>query len=291
LLRSLGRELAKLISAAALMIGYLMVGLTRRKQGLHDVLAATAVVREGPARILLAVIVAFAGVLVPIIAVVMFGAFFAGLMAIFMGGMGTDAMKPVPQESQPARQPKPKPAATQAATPSPAATPAPAATPSPAAATPAPASEAKPAATTALPASTARTEAKPVVVPKAARPELAAAPAAQKPPAVEAIAMPAYRPGVEGPKYSDLTTAVLYRDPEAVEALLKFGKWPDKPDPKGWTPLMVAAQLGDVRSAELLLKAGADPNLSVQGGVSAGSIARERRDGAMLALLQRHGLR
>ena len=54
---------------------------------------------------------------------------------------------------------------------------------------------------------------------------------------------------------------------------------------------MAAARLGDIRSAELLLMAGADPNLSAQGGLSAGSIARGRGDGAMLALLQRNGLR
>jgi uncharacterized RDD family membrane protein YckC len=406
LLRSLGRELAKFVSAAIFMIGYLMVGFTGRKQGLHDVLAATVVVREGPARILLAIVVACLSVLIPIIAVLMFGAFFAGLMAVLMGGMVDDAMKmkPVPQESQPARQPKARPAETRAAAPPPAATtssptlstPPPAATtPAPVAATPA--SDPKPAAAApaggasrfvgawtnedkqtrgitrvaiasegdklkvhmwgsctpkecdwgevSVPAKEAdggtlsvtwsmkfkvekqqlallpggvlqvtgnaqfidnsgrpaRSYTERFVLPKpsveaapapvAAAKPATAAPAAPRLKPEEAIVVPANRPGVEGPKYNDVMTAVLYRDPAAIEELLKLGKWADKPDKSGLTPLMVAARLGDIRSAELLLKAGADPNLSAQGGVSAGSVARERGDGAMVALLQRHGLR
>jgi len=409
LLRSIGRELAKFVSAAIFMIGYLMVGFTGRKQGLHDVLAATVVVREGPARIVLAIIVAFLSVLIPIIAVVAFGAFFAGLMAVFMGGMADDAMKmkPVPQQSQPAQQPKPKPrpAEAKAEAPPPAATPPVAAAAPALAPAPAPAVEAKPAAApvaaapvttggaarfvgawvnedkrtggltrvaiasdgdklkvhmwgkcepkdcdwgeVSVPAKEAEggtfsvtwstsfkvdkqqlallpdgvlqvtgnvqfidksgrpsrgyTErfvlpgaapAKPAAVAPvaAAKPE-AAAPPAPRPKAEEAIVMPAYRPGVDGPKYNDLMSAVLYRDAAAVEALLKLGKWADKPDPSGLTPLMVAAQIGDAACAEALLKGGADPNLSGPRGVSAGSIAREKRDGAMLSLLQRHGLR
>jgi ankyrin repeat protein len=86
-------------------------------------------------------------------------------------------------------------------------------------------------------------------------------------------------------------TAVLYGDADGVAELLKLGKWVDKPDSQGLTPLMSAVQKGDARTAELLLKGGADPNLSSNAGASAGSIARERRDGAMLALLQQHGLR
>jgi uncharacterized RDD family membrane protein YckC len=418
LLRSVGRELAKIVSAAILMIGYLMVGFTGRKQGLHDVMAATVVVREGPARILLALFVALLSVLIPIIAVLAFGAFFAGLMAVFMGGMmGGDAMKmkPVPQESRPVQQPKPKPAATKVEAPAPtvAATPAPAAAPAaetkPAAAASAAAAPAggasrfvgawtnedkqtrgitrvaiasegdklkvhmwgsctpkecdwgevavpakdaeggalsvtwstsfkvdkqqlallpdgvlqvtgnaqfidnsgrpargyterfvRPGAAQAKP-ETAKPEAPKPEAPKpvaAAKPEpvapaAAAAPAAPapRPKAVETIVMPAYRPGVEGPKYNDLMTAVLYRDPVAVADLLKLGKWVDKRDPSGLTPLMVAAQIGDVPTAEALLQGGADPTLSGPRGVSAASIAREKRNAAMLALLQKHGQR
>lgn len=69
-----------------------------------------------------------------------------------------------------------------------------------------------------------------------------------------------------------------------------MGKWPDKADTRGVTPLMAAAQFGDARSVELLLKAGANPNASV-GGESASSLARQRGHHAVLDLLQRHGAR
>ncbi|HRU05843.1 MAG TPA: RDD family protein, partial [Candidatus Brocadiia bacterium] len=45
--RSLGRAAAKYVSAATLMIGYMMAGWTRRKQALHDFLADTVVTRGG----------------------------------------------------------------------------------------------------------------------------------------------------------------------------------------------------------------------------------------------------
>jgi ankyrin repeat protein len=96
-------------------------------------------------------------------------------------------------------------------------------------------------------------------------------------------------PSVPGPRFNDLATAVLYKDPKGVAELLAFGKWPDKPDSRGVTPLMLAAELGDAESAEALLKAGADPNRPGPGGDTATSIARERRHGALLGLLQRFG--
>jgi uncharacterized RDD family membrane protein YckC len=43
--RATGRHFAKWLSAAILGIGYLMVGFTERKQGLHDLLAGTLVRR------------------------------------------------------------------------------------------------------------------------------------------------------------------------------------------------------------------------------------------------------
>lgn len=43
-LRALGRHLAQILSALILMIGYLMIGLTREKTGLHDLIAGTRVV-------------------------------------------------------------------------------------------------------------------------------------------------------------------------------------------------------------------------------------------------------
>ncbi|WP_419729808.1 RDD family protein [Lichenicola sp.] len=47
--RALGRYLGKFVSAVILGIGFLMVGWTRRKQGLHDIMAGTLVMRLRPA--------------------------------------------------------------------------------------------------------------------------------------------------------------------------------------------------------------------------------------------------
>jgi uncharacterized RDD family membrane protein YckC len=72
-LRALGRELAKIPAGALLMLGFLMAGLTARKQALHDFLASTYVVREGRPRNALAVatiVVAFA---VPFVVVALIG--------------------------------------------------------------------------------------------------------------------------------------------------------------------------------------------------------------------------
>jgi len=86
---------------------------------------------------------------------------------------------------------------------------------------------------------------------------------------------------LEGPKYNDLMTAVLYGDTAGVSELLAFGKWPDKPDTRGVTPLMAAAMLGDLQNAEALLKAGAEPGRAL-------SVARDRGDGAMMTLLEKY---
>jgi uncharacterized RDD family membrane protein YckC len=43
--RATGRHFAKILSAMILMIGFIMVAFTERKQGLHDLLAGTLVVK------------------------------------------------------------------------------------------------------------------------------------------------------------------------------------------------------------------------------------------------------
>ncbi len=43
-LRAIGRHLAGILSALIFMIGYLMIGLTREKTGLHDLIAGTRVI-------------------------------------------------------------------------------------------------------------------------------------------------------------------------------------------------------------------------------------------------------
>lgn len=46
--RAIGRFFAKILSGAILLIGYIMVGFTEKKQGLHDMLASTLVVKGKP---------------------------------------------------------------------------------------------------------------------------------------------------------------------------------------------------------------------------------------------------
>ena len=88
-------------------------------------------------------------------------------------------------------------------------------------------------------------------------------------------------PSRPGPRYNDLMTAVMYRDAAGVEELLAFGKWPDKPDSRGLTPLAAAVLLGDAASAEALLRSGADPG-------TAWRVTNELDDPAMRALLERY---
>ncbi len=46
--RALGRYFGKILSSLILMIGYIMVAFTEKKQGLHDMLASTLVVKARP---------------------------------------------------------------------------------------------------------------------------------------------------------------------------------------------------------------------------------------------------
>ena len=70
-------------------------------------------------------------------------------------------------------------------------------------------------------------------------------------------------------------------DSAAVNELLALGRWADKPDSNGITPLTAAVKRGDRANAELLLKAGADAYPAL-------AVARERRDAAMTSLLERY---
>lgn len=87
------------------------------------------------------------------------------------------------------------------------------------------------------------------------------------------------------PRFNDVMTAVLYRDREAVEQLLDLGRWVDKPDSNGLTPLMVAVMMGEAEMAALLLERGADPQLQAPGGDIALDIARANGHGAIEQLL------
>lgn len=47
-LRAFGRYFAKILSGLILFIGYIMVGFTERKQGLHDMICSTLVLKATP---------------------------------------------------------------------------------------------------------------------------------------------------------------------------------------------------------------------------------------------------
>ena len=144
MLRSFGRELAKIISAIPLGIGFLMAAFTGRNQALHDMIASTLVVRDGDTHIARTIVVAIVGYAVPMIAIPLFGmAIVTGMLASVMGDMMGEMKKP------PASAPSiaAKPAAPKPATPVPAPATTPAAAPasagpSPAAAPAAPAGKA-----------------------------------------------------------------------------------------------------------------------------------------------------
>jgi len=166
---------------------------------------------------------------------------------------------------------KPEPAAKPAPEPKPVAKPEPepkpapvvmAAAPAPAASSPPPAAEPKPA--------------PPLVAPTAVVPPVAA---------------PLRGPPPINPKYNDVMTAVLYSDREAVSELLDLGRWADKPDSNGLTPLMAAVLSRDAGMVRLLLERGADPNLQAPGGEVALEMARDNGDGASESLLLKAGAR
>lgn len=307
--RALAREVAKIISTLTLLIGYVIAAFTTRKQALHDFVAATTVVRAEPGRVVIALAVAVLALASPFIVGMLFGAAILtaalGPMAEMMGNEAVVPVKPAPT----AQAPKPAPApVVQAQAPKPAAA-------QPVVVVPV---AAKPVPVAQVTAEPAKPAAVPAVKPEPAKPEPAKPAAAMKEPAKPAEAAPMIEtaepkpqpataeapppkaapivpprmvagPVVPGPKYNDLVTAALYRDADAVKGLLALGKWADKPDSRGTTPLMIATMQSDAPVAEALLKAGANPNRPGPGGETALSIARERKDAAMVGLLERTG--
>ncbi|HZZ36034.1 MAG TPA: RDD family protein [Caulobacteraceae bacterium] len=309
--RALAREVAKILSSLTFLIGYVLAAFTKRKQALHDLIASTYVVRAEPGHVVAALAVALVALFAPVIVVLFFG---VGLVAGMMGGLA-GAMLGGPQITLQAPTP-PAPKAPPIAKPQ-AVVQAPA-TP----AKPTPAVMAPPAApAVVLAQAPAKEPAKPMAKEEPAKP-VAAEPAKEAPkplakkqrakPAATELAKEAAKPveprkpepmaapgqapmqtaaapAGSGPRFNDLMTAVLYRDAKAVNELLAYGKWADKPDSRGMTPLMLAAMLGDAPIAEALLKAGANPSRPGPGGDTAISIARERKDTGMLGLLQSRG--
>jgi len=305
--RALGREAAKIISSLTLLIGFVISAFTRNKQALHDFVASTYVVQASEGKIVAALGVAVLALCAPVVAVMFMGSavidgFTAGLTAGMLGEQPVAMQKPAPQAPKPAAAPVPK---TVAQAPKPAAPAAPKAVaeaPKAAVAAPAPAPvQAVPVSLPVQPVAQAPEAPKPapMVVKEPAAPIVVKEPApepvkqASEPKqAAEPVVVPMVVPVAAGPviesklRFNDLVTAVLYRDAGAVNDLLAFGKWADKADSTGMTPLMIAASLGDVEIAQALLKAGADPQRAGPGGATAISIARERKDAALLGLLQ-----
>lgn len=271
-LRSLARELAKIVSSIPMMIGFVLAAFTGRKQALHDMMASTVVVRESGGHLVVGLVIGLFGWLAPMMLVAFIGvSVFAAMMGVSAGMMQQatqDAQKRTVARAAPPSQEPVAQAAKVVETPKPL-------TPSAVAVSPVAGSA----------VAAAAPEAKPVVEPKRvveAPPPRVEAPIVAKvaPKAVDEVPM-AREPVRPGPKYNDLMTAVLYTDPEAVGQLLELGRWPDKPDSRGTTPLTAAAMQGDVRSAGLLLQAGANPAPAL-------AVARERRDAAMTSLLERY---
>jgi uncharacterized RDD family membrane protein YckC len=351
-LRSLLRNLAKIISSIPFGIGFLMAAFTSRKQALHDLITKAVVMRKGPGNIArtLGVLVVGIGLLVAgsyVTNDLMMGTVMKEMEAMMGGGVAQPPAKPA---ARPAAKPSvvAKPAApAPSAPPSAAVNPAAASGSSAAAAAPAPqaappqAPAAKPAASPVqvaqapappapkpvpetkpapapkpvaapapatkpadAPAAAAKPAASPMVKPEPAKD--AAAPKAQEPveakpaappPAPQMQAeplVPLVRPAAAlppGPRFNDVMTAVLYSDPATVAQLLSLGRWPDKRDSNGLTPLMVAAANGDTAIAQLLLERGADPDLQAPGGATALDFALERGEARTTQLLQRKARR
>jgi len=273
ILRSVWRELGKILSASVLMLGYLAAAVLPRKQALHDLLAGTYVVREGPSRPFAALAVAVAGFALPVVVIPMW----MDPAVIKKTGATMEAMVPPELMKQVSGQdlvkqslgtgqewvsralesiqglfkqdPSPAPPAPKAA-PTPPVTKAP--SPKPQASAP------KPEAPKLEPAKPA---------PKVVR---------SKPPPT-----PSTSNARAGERYNDIGTAVMYQDVDAVNELIRRGKWVDRPDSRGVTPIMMAAERGDLRVAEALLRGGANPRRAVP-------VAEKRHDAEMVQLLARY---
>lgn len=359
-LRSLLRNLAKIISSIPFGIGYVLAAFTARKQALHDLITKAVVMRKGPGSVVRAVGVLVAGIALTVAGQTLQDERMMGsVMKEFEAMVGGVAEPPAKPAARAAVKPMAKPAAPAPSSPAPQAAstpqPAPASSAAPQAQTPAPAEVAKPApapvqvaqapaavakpaaqpAPTAPAAATAKPDPAPVVTakpatppapkpeaaPAAAKPAPAPAPkpepvkvaAAPKPEPAEAkpapaeakpapTAAPAAAPRAQaepavplarmaipaqlGPRFNDVMTAVLYRDRATVSELVALGRWVDKRDSNGLTPLMVAASVGDAEMVRLLLQSGADPRLQAPGGATALDFALEGGDAPTRQLLE-----
>ncbi len=327
-IRALLRNLGKIISSMILGIGFLLAAFTARKQALHDIITSCLVVRTGPSSFLKAVVVAVLALVLVIGASYYYFSkvYMPQQMDHAMKGAGKDfqrdmekamkdagkdmardmerAMKDA-QKGQPAMKAAPPPPV---AVPKPADTPPvaqpaqqvvaePGAQPAPKSAPPAPE---KPAAVALAPAKPTpapakKVEAAPKRVAQAApsdgdKPKAKRRAAPSKPAAAPSQTAMAPAEPPKTPKYNDVMTAVLSRDRAGAAEALDAGFWADRRDSNGVTPLMAAAMNGDTAMVQLLLKHGANPNLSGPGG-SVLSYASRGGDGKLVELLRKTGAR
>jgi len=311
--RSLLRNLAKIISAIPLYIGFLLAAFTARKQALHDLITKAVVLRKGDGGFARAIGVLVLGIFLFVLggylaADYLMGTAMKDMQAIMSGEPPAPAKPPVMAKPAPKPKPAPAPVAKPEAPPAPpsapvAAAPAPAAkpaAPAPAAKPAAPAPAAKPAAPAPVvqappppppPAPVAKPEPKPAPEKVAAAPKPAPVVQERKPEPPPIVAPPPSATPAVTLRFNDIMTAVLYGDRDTVSQLLDLGRWADKRDSNGLTPLMVAAMNGDLAMTQLLLDRGADPGLQAPGGATALEFARQSNDAATMQLLQRAGAR
>lgn len=88
-----------------------------------------------------------------------------------------------------------------------------------------------------------------------------------------------------------LHKAVMARDAETVEVLLRYGAKVNAKSSDGWTALHMAAQHGETESAEVLLRHGADVNAQDDLGFTALEYAESRRHSDLARLLRSYGAR
>lgn len=74
-LRATGRTFAKFLSVITLGIGFLMIAFTKKKQGLHDVVSETVVVKQDESHVWKAILVSFVSFLIILGMVVAYGYF------------------------------------------------------------------------------------------------------------------------------------------------------------------------------------------------------------------------
>jgi uncharacterized RDD family membrane protein YckC len=300
ILRALWREIAKIFSSAVFMLGYVIAAVTPRKQALHDLMAATYVAREGVSRVFPALLIVLAGFATPVFVapMVVDSSVQSAMQKIAMDAIAqydpmmqptrpaAPAMKVAPRAPAAAPAPVAKaPAAPKVETPAPKPEPVALAQPAPAPVAEPVKAVAEPVKPVAEPAKTMVGVEKPITVakPKSATGKQKQAPAKTVAPTAKPLMATASElMQGSGLKYNDLMTAVLNRDLAGVNELLKLGKWVDKPDSRGRTPLMVATAQEDVPTAEALLRGGASPRPAVR-------VAEERGNGEMVALLKRYG--